>query len=247
MVIKNETPACQNSSATSSSTSSSSANRISDEETSSAKEDIFPCKEEDKDEDDETETADDCDDNNDSENVIAVDDVNNINLNWPEGYYCHQNITYYMPYEEVGELADPLQPEGSEPSDVIMASAAVSKMTSMPAGPIFTSSDLPLQPYPPPTHNDLFVNPAFAHMSFLSDGSMVGPCGEIYSPAEYFPSLLVEHSQEVPAVIPVSPQPGDFPAGPAGPAGQAATPPPGMGKNQSKPLHCFSSGDVPCA
>ena len=120
------------------------------------------------------------------------------------------------------------------------------------AEPIFTSSDLPLQPYPhlsPPAppippgagtptapppgsgpgagipHNDLFVNPAFAHMSFLSDGSMVGPSGEIYSPAEYFPSLLVEHSQEVPAVIPVSPQPGEYP-----PPG-TCTPPPGVGKN----------------
>ena len=110
--------------------------------------------------------------------------------------------------------------------------------------PIFTSSDLPLQPYPtqlttapsggasgtgggPPGGGDgLFVNPAFAHMSFLSDGSMVGPNGEIYSPAEYFPSLLVEHSQEVPAVIPVSPQPGEYP-----PPG-TVTPPSGVGKNK---------------
>lgn len=123
-----------------------------------------------------------------------------------------------------------------------MASVAVESSNSIEYGsavatnngePIFTSSDLPLQPYhltgsaatgpaTGPSHNDLFVNPAFAHMSFLSDGSMVGPNGEIYSPAEYFPSLLVEHSQEVPAVIPVSPQPGEYPNVPA----PAATPPP---------------------
>ena len=116
------------------------------------------------------------------------------------------------------------------------ASMAASEPPQPPGGgeqPIFTSSDLPLQPYAtptplpgpaptaPPYGNDLFVNPAFAHMSFLSDGSMVGPNGEIYSPAEYFPSLMVEHSQEVPAVIPVSPQPGDYP-----PPHEAATPPP---------------------
>ena len=108
-----------------------------------------------------------------------------------------------------------------------MASAAVENSMAEPSygpisEPIFTSSDLPLtSPY---IHtNDLFVNPAFAHMNFLSDGSMVGPSGEIYSPAEYFPSLMVEHSQEVPAVIPVSPQPGEYPPG-------AATPPPGKNK-----------------
>jgi hypothetical protein len=94
--------------------------------------------------------------------------------------------------------------------------------------PVFTSSDLPLQPHHHLTqHNDLFVNPAFAHMSFLSDGSMVGPMGELYCPAEYFPAL-----QEVPAVIPVSPQPGEFPAGP--PQGGSATPPSGVGKNTEK-------------
>lgn len=129
-------------------------------------------------------------------------------------------------------------------TDITMASVAVESSNSIEYGsaavggtnngePIFTSSDLPLQPYhltgsttsnagAGPSHNDLFVNPAFAHMSFLSDGSMVGPNGEIYSPAEYFPSLLVEHSQEVPAVIPVSPQPGEYPSMPA----PAATPPP---------------------
>ena len=122
--------------------------------------------------------------------------------------------------------------------------------------PIFSSSDLPLQPYhthhgteipsgtggggpnggasggPPPGGGDgLFVNPAFAHMSFLSDGSMVGPMGEIYSPAEYFPSLLVEHSQEVvPAVIPVSPQPGEYPAPGEYPPPGTVTPPTGVGK-----------------
>ena len=121
---------------------------------------------------------------------------------------------------------------------------------------IFSSSDLPLQPYhthdgtgipfetggggpnggasggPPPGGGDgLFVNPAFAHMSFLSDGSMVGPMGEIYSPAEYFPSLLVEHSQEVvPAVIPVSPQPGEYPAPGEYPPPGTVTPPTGVGK-----------------
>ena len=144
----------------------------------------------------------------------------------------------------------------------IMASAAVEPSSSMVehhaayhhggGEPIFTSSDLPLQPYPhltpmgaptpplpsgssgsavPPTvggvggvqPTDLFVNPAFAHMSFLPDGSMVGPSGEMYSPAEYFPSLLVESSQ-VPAVIPVSPQPGEYPVPSSG------TPPPGVGK-----------------
>ena len=136
-----------------------------------------------------------------------------------------------------------------------MASAAIEHAHSMadhphpPQGsgePLFTSSDLPLQPYaagPTPLHpadplaggtggppyNDLFVNPAFAHMSFLSDGSMVGPNGEIYSPAEYFPSLMVQHSQEVPAVIPVSPQPGDYPSPTAHGPG---TPPPSLGKNQ---------------
>ncbi len=59
----------------------------------------------------------------------------------------------------------------------------------------------------PGHHNDLFVNPAFAHMSFLSDGSMVGPMGEIYSPAEYFPGVIAEQSSEVPSVIPVVPPP----------------------------------------
>ena len=142
---------------------------------------------------------------------------------------------------------------GSAPT---MASAAIEHAHSMadphpPQGsgePLFTSSDLPLQPYaagptplPPadpiagvtggPPYNDLFVNPAFAHMSFLSDGSMVGPNGEIYSPAEYFPSLMVQHSQEVPAVIPVSPQPGDYPSPTAHGPG---TPPPSLGKKSER-------------
>lgn len=37
-------------------------------------------------------------------------------------------------------------------------------------------------------HNDLFINPAFSYLQFLSDGSVVGPMGEIYSPANYFPA-----------------------------------------------------------
>ena len=129
----------------------------------------------------------------------------------------------------------------SEQGGPNMATAATAPVVEQE---VFTSSDLPLQgpypnlglpnlPVPGGHHNDLFVNPAFAHMSFLPDGSMVGPNGEVYTPAEYFPSLLVEQPQDVPAVIPVSPQPlqESFPAAEAQPPQPQPPIPPGVGKN----------------
>ncbi len=187
--------------------------------------------------------------NNNNNNTIQ-----NFKEFLPRSYYY---VTYVPGYEiEQATQEDPGPVAGPVVGLVDMASAAVESSmadhvtsylhhnvggsnTSLPGGtpspgiaqgpePIFTSSDLPLQPYagPGPTHNDLFINPAFAHMSFLSDGSVVGPNGEIYSPAEYFPSLMVENSHEVPGVIPVSPQPGEYGQGTA-----ATPPPPGVGNN----------------
>lgn len=59
-----------------------------------------------------------------------------------------------------------------------------------------------LQPLPRP-HNDLFINPAFSYLQFLSDGSVVGPMGEIYTPANYFPA----HAAATAPVVDVSPPP----------------------------------------
>ena len=182
---------------------------------------------------------------------------NNNSISSPWVYYYPSSYdSYYITNTyDIEQSAEESPPGGAVAATSIMASAAIEHAGSVAgeppqligAGePIFTSSDLPLQPYATPTshlpphpptaaaaphaappYNDLFVNPAFAHMSFLSDGSMVGPNGEIYSPAEYFPSVMVEHSQDVPAVIPVSPQPGDYPPGhPAAGGHDAATPPP---------------------
>ena len=184
---------------------------------------------------------------------------NNNSVSSPWVYYYPSSYdSYYITNTyDIEQSAEESPPGGAVAATSIMASAAIEHAGSVAgeppqligAGePIFTSSDLPLQPYatptshlpphpptaaaaphaaPAPPYNDLFVNPAFAHMSFLSDGSMVGPNGEIYSPAEYFPSVMVEHSQDVPAVIPVSPQPGDYPPGhPAAGGHDAATPPP---------------------
>ena len=177
---------------------------------------------------------------------------NNNSLTDPWVYYYPSSYdSYYITNTyDIEQPGEELPPGGAVAATSIMASAAIEHAGSVAeppqligtGEPIFTSSDLPLQPYATPTShvpplgpptapfppsNDLFVNPAFAHMSFLSDGSMVGPNGEIYSPAEYFPSVMDEHSQVVPAVIPVSPQPGDYPPGhPAAGGHDAATPPP---------------------
>ena len=148
--------------------------------------------------------------------------------------YYYPATPYYL-YEidsqaesKVGGASEPaaVSHAGQPSATLNMATAAVVEQE------VFTSNDLPLQgPYPQAVpHNDLFVNPAFAHMSFLSDGSMVGPSGEIYSPAEYFPSLLVEEPQAVPAVIPVSPQPRESYPG---------TPPPPSIPGVGKKLRAF--------
>lgn len=50
-------------------------------------------------------------------------------------------------------------------------------------GPGMTGGAVPL----PTAHNDLFINPAFSYLQFLSDGSVVGPNGELYTPADYYP------------------------------------------------------------
>jgi hypothetical protein len=55
----------------------------------------------------------------------------------------------------------------------------------------------------PQPHNDLFINPAFSYLQFLSDGSVVGPMGEIYTPANYFPA----HAAATAPVVDVSPAP----------------------------------------
>ena len=55
----------------------------------------------------------------------------------------------------------------------------------------------------PLPHNDLFINPAFSYLQFLSDGSVVGPMGEIYTPANYFPA----HAAATAPVVDVSPPP----------------------------------------
>lgn len=74
-------------------------------------------------------------------------------------------------------------------------------------------------------HGDLFINPAFAaqvmqgpggpiqpgpttFMSFLSDGSLVGPMGEIYCPSTDF--YLVDQNGDVPPALVPSPQANSF-------------------------------------
>ncbi len=82
-----------------------------------------------------------------------------------------------------------------------------------------------LQPLPP-AHNDLFINPAFSYLQFLSDGSVVGPMGEIYTPANYFPA----HAAATAPVVDISPPP---PGSPADMPGLLATTEYAGGKNGS--------------
>ena len=203
MVIKNETP--KETSASSASENSSDDSQLlqndktEQEQTSSVQDD----------------RAGDCptpeQDQPIEQNEFKLENNNNSITSWN---YYYPATPYYL--YEIDSQAEPKVGGASEPTAVNHAgqpSATINMATAaVVEQEVFTSNDLPLQgPYPQAAipHNDLFVNPAFAHMSFLSDGSMVGPSGEIYSPAEYFPSLLVEQPQEIPAVIPVSPQPRD--------------------------------------
>ena len=189
---------------------------------------------------------------NDENNPLELKEVeSNNNCITSSWNYYYPAASYYL-YEidsagdKVGGASEQAaagvgtNQAGAAATPHIMATAAVVEQE------VFTSSDLPLQgPYPAASgvpgghHNDLFVNPAFAHMSFLPDGSMVGPSGEVYTPAEYFPSLLVEQPQDVPAVIPVSPQPREsYPGTPPPP--QQPPAPPGVGKNDESILWYLS-------
>lgn len=71
---------------------------------------------------------------------------------------------------------------GEEEQTVEEAEAGLAAAVEDGAGPAMTGG-LQLPP-----HNDLFINPAFSYLQFLSDGSVVGPNGEIYTPANYFPA-----------------------------------------------------------
>jgi hypothetical protein len=68
---------------------------------------------------------------------------------------------------------------------------------------------------PLPPHNDLFINPAFSYLHFLSDGSVVGPNGELYTPANYFPA----HAAATAPVVDVPPPPAVSAADLAAPGG----------------------------
>jgi len=85
-------------------------------------------------------------------------------------------VAYPYAYEStcLGENGEE-EPVGEE------AEAGLAVVDPAP-GPDMTGA-LPLPP-----HNDLFINPAFSYLQFLSDGSVVGPNGEIYTPANYYPA-----------------------------------------------------------
>lgn len=224
MVIKNETPK-ETSSSTTTSVCNTEADNTSSDDSQLLQNDKGTFEDNDEDED-----AGDFDcktpenEPQSQENELKlqkeVEESNNNCLTSSWNYYYPAESYYVYEIDQGDKALGGASEQASTASGQagpIMATAATAPVVEQE---VFTSSDLPLQgpypnlggsglhiPVPGGHHNDLFVNPAFAHMSFLPDGSMVGPNGEVYTPAEYFPSLLVEQPQDVPAFIPVSPQP----------------------------------------
>ena len=115
---------------------------------------------------------------------------------------------YYPPQEQFGYSEEaPVIPEDSTYCDMVAYPYSYEAAACQGEEGTGEEEQLPNEEADPEAralplpHNDLFINPAFSYLQFLSDGSVVGPMGEIYSPANYFPA----HAAATAPVVDVSP------------------------------------------
>ena len=118
---------------------------------------------------------------------------------------------YYPPQEQFGYPEEaPVIPEDSTYCDMVAYPYSYEAAACQGEEVTGEEEQLPMEDLQevdasagalPLPHNDLFINPAFSYLQFLSDGSVVGPMGEIYSPANYFPA----HAAATAPVVDVSP------------------------------------------